>query len=56
MADASHSGNPTTYLPKQMGEIIVVSLTGPQTLRQPFGAWTLYCLVAYLHEEQRIGM
>jgi transposase len=54
--DAPRSGAPPTYPPEQIGEVIALSLTDPQTLGQPFGAWTLDRLVAYLHTERGIGM
>lgn len=54
--DAPGSGAPPTYPPEQVGEIIALSLTDPQTLGQPFGAWTLDRLVRYLQTERGIGM
>lgn len=54
--DAPRSGAPPTYPPEQIGEMIAISLTDPQTLGQPFGAWTLDRLVAYLSEECGIHM
>lgn len=56
LADAPRAGTPPTYLPEQVGEIIALSLTDPQTLGQPFGAWTLDRLVAYVQTERGIGM
>jgi transposase len=56
LADAPRSGTPPTYPPEQVGEIIALSLTDPQTLGQPFGAWTLDRLVAYLDMERGIRM
>ncbi len=54
--DAPRSGAPPTYAPEQVGEVIALSLTDPQTLGQPFGAWTLDRLVQYLQAERGIGM
>lgn len=54
--DAPRSGAPPTYLPEAVGEVIALSLTDPQTLGQPFGAWTLDRLVTYLSEECGITM
>ncbi len=54
--DAPRTGAPPTYLPEEIGEMIAISLTDPQTLGQPFGAWTLDRLVVYLSEERGIRM
>jgi transposase len=54
--DAPRSGAPPTYSSEQVGAIIALSLTDPQTLGQPFGAWTLDRLVTYLQTERGIGM
>lgn len=56
LADAPRSGTPPSYPPEQVGEIVALSLTDPQTLGQPFGAWTLDRLVTYLQTERGIGM
>jgi transposase len=56
LQDAPRCGGPATYPPEQIGEIIALSLTDPQTLGQPFGAWTLDRLVTYLHQERGIRM
>lgn len=56
LEDAPRSGAPPTYPPEQVGAVIALSLTDPQTLGQPFGAWTLDRLVAYLQTECGIGM
>ncbi len=54
--DTPRSGTPPTYPPEQVGAVIALSLTDPQTLGQPFGAWTLDRLVQYLQTECGIGM
>ncbi len=54
--DAPRTGAPPTYPPAQVGEMIALSLTDPQTLGQPFGSWTLDRLVVYLGEECGIQM
>jgi len=56
LEDAPRSGAPPTYPPEQIGEVIALSLTDPQMLGLPFGAWTLDRLVAYLHDARGIGM
>src|SRR6266508_3818243 len=50
LADAPRPGHPPTYTPEQVGEVIALSLTDPQTLGLPFAAWTLDRLEAYLNE------
>jgi transposase len=50
LADQPRSGRPTTYRPEQVGQVVAVSLTDPQHLGLPFGAWTLDRLTTYLHE------
>ncbi len=54
--DAPRSGAPPIYPPEQVGEVIALSLTDPQMLGQPFGAWTLDRLVQYLQTQRGIGM
>lgn len=39
-----------------MGEVIAIALSAPQSLRLPFGCWTLDRLAAYLNEETGIAM
>jgi transposase len=52
LRDRPRSGRPTTYTPEQVGEVIAVSLTNPETLGLPFACWTLDRLAAYLNEER----
>jgi len=56
LEDTPRSGAPPTYSPAQIGTVIALSLTDPQTLGQPFGAWTLDRLVVYLRDECGIPM
>jgi transposase len=50
LKDRPRSGRPATYTPEQVGEVIAVSLTNPETLGLPFACWTLDRLAAYLQE------
>jgi len=50
LADAPRPGHAPTYAPEQVGEVIALALTDPQTLGLPFASWTLDRLAAYLHE------
>lgn len=54
LADAPRSGRPPTYTPEVVGTVIAASLTKPQDLGLPFGAWTLDRLAAYMEEEQGV--
>jgi transposase len=54
LADRPRAGRPPTYTPEQVGEVVAASLTDPQELGLPFGAWTLDRLTAYLNEERAI--
>ena len=56
LADAARSGRPPTYTAEVIGEVIAASLTKPQDLGLPFGAWTLDRLAAYMLEEKGCGM
>lgn len=56
LADAPRSGRPATYPPEAVGERIAASLTKPDELGLPFGAWTLDRLVASLHEAKGIAI
>jgi transposase len=50
LEDQTRSGRPPTYTPEQVGQVVATSLTDPQALGLPFGAWTLDRLTTYLHE------
>ena len=52
LADRPRSGRPPVYGPEQVGEVVAISLTDPQTLGLPFASWTLDRLAAYLAEEK----
>ena len=52
LAAAARAGRPPTYTPEQVGEAVAASLTDPDDLGLPFGAWTLDRLAAYLNEER----
>ena len=54
LLDRSKSGRTPTYTQEQRGEVVAASLTDPQSLGLPFGAWTLDRLEAYLNEEKGI--
>ena len=56
LADAPRTGRPATYPPEAVGELIAASLTKPDELGLPFGAWTLDRLAAYLHEAKGIAI
>ena len=56
LVDRRRGGRPPTYTPEEVGEVIALSLTDPQTLGLPFASWTLDRLAAYLHEERGITM
>ena len=42
------------YTQEQVGEIVALSLTDPQTVELPFASWTLDRLAAYLNEVKGI--
>jgi transposase len=50
LQDRPRSGRPARYTPEQVGEVIAVALTNPETLGLPFACWTLDRLAAYLNE------
>ncbi len=52
--DAPRRGRPPVSSPAEVGEVIAASLTKPDDLGLPFGAWTLDRLTAYLQEEKRM--
>jgi transposase len=56
LEDRPRPGRHPTYSPEQVAEIIAVALTKPAALGQPFAAWTLDRLVAYLAEQKGITM
>lgn len=56
LEDAPRRGRPPTYSAAEVGEVIATALTNPQSLGQPFSAWTLDRLAAYLNESQGIAI
>ena len=54
LLDRGKSGRPPTYNQQERGEVVAASLTDPQSLGLPFGAWTLDRLEAYLNEVKQI--
>jgi transposase len=56
LEDRPRPGRHPTYSPEQVAEIIAAALTKPDALGQPFAAWTLDRLVAYLAESKGITM
>ena len=56
LADAPRAGRPPTYTPEEVGAVVAASLTDPDDLGLPFGAWTLDRLAAYLNEERGIAI
>lgn len=56
LEDEARSGRPPTYTCEQVGEVIAIALTSPQTLGLPFGSWTLDRLQAYLNEHKEIAI
>ena len=56
LADAPRAGRPPTYTPEGVGEVIAASLTKPDALGLPFGAWTLDRLTAYLQEGKGLAI
>ena len=56
LEDKPKSGRKPTYTETERGQGIALARTDPQKLGLPFGNWTLDRLVAYLRENDRIGM
>jgi transposase len=54
LLDRGKSGRPPTYTQQERSEVVAASLTDPQSLELPFGAWTLDRLEAYLNETKHI--
>ena len=52
LSDSPRSGRPPTYRTDEVGEVVAASLTKPDELGLPFGAWTLERLAAYCREEK----
>ncbi len=56
LEEGPRDGRPRVYSPEDVGLVIQTALTAPDELELPFGSWTLDRLVAYLSEEQRVGI
>lgn len=56
LADAPRAGRPPTYGADEVGEVIAASLTKPDDLDLPFGAWTLERLAEYCREEKGVAI
>ncbi len=56
LEDKPKSGRKPTYSETERGQVIALARTDPQKLGLPFGNWTLDRLVAYLRENDQIGM
>ncbi len=54
LKDKPRAGRPATYTREQVGEVIAISLTNPESLGLPFPSWTLDRLEAYLNEAKGI--
>ena len=56
LQDKPRQGRPPTYTQEQVGTVIAIALTDPQTLGLSFASWTLDRLAAYLAEQKGITM
>jgi transposase len=56
LEDEPRPGHRPTYTREQVGEVVAMALTAPQTLGLPFAGWTLDRLEVYLNEEKGIAM
>jgi transposase len=54
--DQPRGGRKPTYTETERGQMIALARTDPQKLGLPFGHWTLDRLVAYLRENDQIGI
>jgi transposase len=50
LQDSPRAGRPPRYSTEQVGQIIELALTDPDTLDLPFGSWTLDRLQYYANE------
>jgi transposase len=50
LRDAPRAGRPARYRAEQVGRVIELALSDPDTLDLPFGCWTLDRLRQYAHE------
>jgi transposase len=56
LEDKPKSGRKPTYTETERGQVIALARTDPQKLGLPFGHWTLDRLVAYLRENDQVGI
>lgn len=56
LEDAPRLGRPATYTPDEVSVVLATVLTKPDTLRLPFGMWTLDRLEAYLNAHCQIAI
>jgi transposase len=56
LKDQHKSGRKPTYTETERGQLIALARTDPHKLGLPFGHWTLDRLVAYLRENDQIGI
>ena len=56
LEDKHKSGRSPTYPETERGQMIALARTDPQKLGLPFGHWTLDRMVAYLRENDQIGI
>lgn len=56
LEDKHKSGRSPTYTETERGQMIALARTDPQKLGLPFGHWTLDRMVAYLRENDQIGI
>jgi len=56
LEDQARGGRKPTYKETERGQVIALARTDPQKLGLPFGHWTLDRLVAYLRENDQLGI
>jgi transposase len=56
MEDQPQGGRKPTYTESERGQLIALARTDPQKLGLPFRHWTLDRLVAYLRENDQVGI
>ena len=56
LEDQPRGGRKPTYTESERGQMIALARTDPQKLGLPFGHWTLDRMVAYLRENDQLGI
>jgi transposase len=56
LKDKHKTGRKPTYTETERGQMIALARTDPQKLGLPFGHWTLDRMVAYLRENDQLGI